>query len=350
MTGGPPKHPHRIEEPPTPARGRRVAHTAMKFNLRRTDEAGRRSTIGLLMDRWAVVPTTHPDNGFSVHISSAREYAGKVQRQDKASIPLPPALLDAAGEKWHASYIAGQSVDVHPAFERAIVETVVVKTTYRLPYAAISPMAELDRIKADYAAAGQSSLWLQSLGNEREGDRLVDSDHNQFLMPTRVMLAQMKAVVKGAIGSAPLSGGIWKRTVRQVVDPTSGEAVDVQSSWSLDARTVVSPARPGWLKRSFVDTVLVKLGSWSSSAGNGVHVRTSEKLTAMLRTPQGCTIELAEARRLGMRWALGAGRCTQLATMVTHGSSHWCAAVIHLTAREISFYDSLAHTSLYADC
>lgn len=349
VTGAPPQHPSQVLEPPTPPRGSRMAPAAMKFNLRRTVEAGRLSTIAVLMNRWAVVASTRPDDGFSVRVCGAREYEGIVQRQDEVSLLLPRDVLESVCEKRHAIYTSGQSVDERPALDRAVVEVSVKGATYRLPYAAMALMAELHRINEDYAIAGQSSLWLEQLGNQRGGTYLVDPEHDPFLMPARTSLTRMKAVVKSALGGTPLLGVIWKRSVRPVVDPTSGEVVDLQSSWALDARTFVSAARPVWLKCSFVDPVLVELGSWASGTGNGVYVMTCEKFTSMLRTPQGTTTDLADAKRLGMRWAVGAGRCTRLATMVNHDNSHWCAAVIHLSNREIVFYDSLASNALDAE-
>lgn len=114
-------------------------------------------------------------------------------------------------------------------------------------------------------------------------------------------------------------------------------------------RTFVDAARTVWLKCSFVDPVLVELGRWASEYKRGVRILTCEKLTSMLRTPQGATVELADATRLGRRWAVGAGRCSSLATMVNHDNTHWCAAVIIMSKREIVFYDPLAPPTLDTD-
>lgn len=348
VSGAPAKHLSRVLEPLAPPRGRRMAPAALKFNLRRTVEARNMSMIAVLMNRWAVVATTRPDDGFSVRVCGARKYAAVVERQEEVSLLLLRDVLESVGKNRHTIYMSGQSLDARPALDQAIVKVSVKKATYPVPYTAMALMAEIHRINEDYAISGQLSLWLEQLGSQRGGDCLVDPEHNPFLMPTRTSVARMKVFVKSAFGGTPLLGVVWKRSVRQGNHPTSGDAVDVQNSCVLDGRTFLRAARTVWLQCSFVDPVLVELGSWASRMGNRVCVMTCEKLTSMLRTPQGTTTDLADAKRLGMRWAVGAGRCTRLATMVNHDKSHWSAAVIHLTNRGIVYYDSLATAAVNA--
>lgn len=68
----------------------------------------------------------------------------------------------------------------------------------------------------------------------------------------------------------------------------------------------------------------------------------------MLRTPQGATVDLADATWLGQWWAGGAVGCSSFAAMVNLGNTHWCAAVMHLATRQIVFYDPLAPVALDA--
>lgn len=104
-----------------------------------------------------------------------------------------------------------------------------------------------------------------------------------------------------------------------------------------------------WLTCAFVDPFLVELARWGSVNGKGIHVLTCEKFTSLLRTPQGATVGLADAARLGRRWAVAAKSFSSIATVVNHGNSHWCAAVIHLSTREILFYDPLAPVRIDAE-
>lgn len=227
--------------------------------------------------------------------------------------------------------------------ERVIMEATVLGVVHRLPFAAEALMTEVHRCNEDYTLAGQSSLWLENIGQTQ---MVTEPVNNPFLLPTRVSVSSMKATVKSAVGSARLDGIIWQRTVSSARDPCTGEAVDVLSSWRLDVRSFLDTARSVWVKCSSADPILVGLGHFCEVTGRTSYVMTCEKFTSMLRTPQGCTAELAEAIRPGSRWAVGAGQCASFATMVNHGNTHWCAAFVSIPAREIVFYDPYAPSSV----
>lgn len=86
----------------------------------------------------------------------------------------------------------------------------------------------------------------------------------------------------------------------------------------------------------------VDLALIGAATGRGLYVLTFKKFTSMLRTPQGETVELAEAMRLLSRRAIGAGQCKSFAAMINNGNSHWCADFVSILALEIAFYDHYA--------
>eukprot|EP00168_Porphyra_purpurea_P013070 TRINITY_DN3536_c0_g1_i2.p2 TRINITY_DN3536_c0_g1~~TRINITY_DN3536_c0_g1_i2.p2 ORF type:complete len:443 (-),score=82.23 TRINITY_DN3536_c0_g1_i2:656-1984(-) len=274
VTGAPPKHPLGAPDPPTPARGCRVALPTDKFVLRDAVKEGRTYTIGQLLQHWATQPSTLPGDGINVRVVLARQFATVVRNQDKVPLLLPRGVLMQAGEKRHAIYTAGQKKCARPMLDRAIVEVVIKEATHLLPYDAMASMAELHRINADYATAGQSSLWLERLGKDKSGGLLLDPESNPFLMPIRMSADSTLSAVKGAVGGAILSHVLWQRSVPRVVNPTTIEVVDLQSAWALDARTFIDAARPVWLKWSFVDPFLVELGHWAAATRSGMYVMT----------------------------------------------------------------------------
>lgn len=339
LTGAPPKRLALPAEPPIPELAQRTGLPSEKFVLRRAVAAARLSTTAQMVERWKRVPSVPPDEGVVVRVVSAREFAKATKEQDNASILLPPETLKQAGERRHALFTAAEDVDKQHQQDRAVLEIIVKGDLLQLPYTVVPLMAELHRANADYTVAVQSSTWLKSIVKKQI---LVDPASHPFLLPSRLSVLNLVAAVRGTVGRARLSHTVWTRSVPVVLDPMTGEAVDVQSTWCLDVRSFLSAARSAWLKCSFVDALLVELAHFSAAAGRGTHVMTCEKFTSMMRTPQDKTVQLSEATRLGRRWAVGAGRCTSFATMVNHHNAHWCAAFVSLSDREIVFYDPLA--------
>lgn len=222
VTSAPARLPVAPPAPPTPLRGNCVALPSFKFVLRRLVAAGRAATVANLMDRWVAIPVTRPDGGASVRVAGAREFATVVKQQDKVSLLLPRDVLVEAGEKRHALDTAGKSVEARRAMDRAIVEVVFKEATVRFPFSAVPLMVELHGINADCVTAGQSSLWLEHLGNEVDGDHLIDPESNTFLMPSRKSVVEMKAEIKAAVGGATLRAVVWQRSVPTVADPCTG--------------------------------------------------------------------------------------------------------------------------------
>lgn len=232
--------------PPTPSQGSRKAAPSAKFVLRQALLAGRSMKIAELMNRWAVIQSTTPEGGVTVRVVGAREYAAVVRKQDIVSFLLSSDALALIGQKRHALFSAGQNLYAERVQDRAIVEVEIDAVTSLLPYTSMDLMAELHRINADCAIAGQSSLWLQGLGQRGTGDQLVAPEANPFLMPTRRSAEMMKTVVKQAVGGASLSDMPWQRTSPKLV--REGVEVDLVSSWSLDGRAFTDAARPVWLQ------------------------------------------------------------------------------------------------------
>lgn len=343
VTGAPIKRLVNESDPPTPARAMRVMAPSDKLVLRSAAAAARSITTSQLVSKWRTVPSVSPDDGVAVRVVPAKEFATVLNEQDAASFLLPRASLKQAGQALHALWGSGRDVDARSSEERVVIEASVSGVVHRLPFAAVALMTEVHQCNEDYTLAGQSSLWLETIGKKQMA---VDPVSNPFLLPTRLSVSQMKATVRSAIGGARLKDNIWQRTVASVRDPRTGEAVDLLSSWRLDVRSFLDTARSVWVKCSFADPMLVELAHFCGATGRDTYVLTCEKFTSMLRTSQGTTAELADAMRLGSRWAVGAGRCTSFATMVNHGNSHWCAAFVSIPAREIVFYDPYAPSAV----
>lgn len=329
-------------EPPTPARGSGVASPSVKFALRRALEAGSVATIAELINRWVSMPCTEPEEAVMVEVVSAHEFSAASTKQDDVSLLLPREVLAQTSLKRHAIDTGAQNVDMRPAMDGAVVDVVVKGVSLRLPLLSMVHMAERHGINEAYKVAGQSSLCLQMLSAADGGDHLVDPQSNPFLLPVRQMVTKMKETIKAAVGNSTLKDKIWQRAVAQSLDPSTGEPVNLVTSWTLTAECFVEAARPVWLTCSFVDPFLFELARWCSVNGSGIHVMTCEKFTASLRTPQGATVALADAARLRWRWAVAAKCSSRVATMVNQGNAHWCAAIFHLSTCEILFYDSLA--------
>lgn len=233
--------------------------------------------------------------------------------------------------------------------DRAVVDLVVKGVSLSLPLLSMVHMAKRHGINEAYKVAGESSLCLQMLGPADGGDHLVDPQRNPFLLPVRQTMNKMKETIKEAVGNSTHKDKIWKRAVAQSLDPSTGEPVNLVTSWTLKAECFVEAAQPVWLTCSFVGLFLVELGLWGSVNGSGKQVMTCEKFTSSLRTPQGSTVALDNAASLRRRWAVAAKGSSSVTAMVNQGNAHWCAGIIHLSTRENVFHDSLALVNIHAE-
>lgn len=344
VTGAPLKRPVAAADPPTPARACRTASPSDQLVIRNAVKVARLSATSALLKSWKIFPSIVPDDTIIVRVASVREWAKAVQEQGIPSFLLSPEALGQANRLRHEIDKTPKTANV-PKVDRTVVEVVVNGTPRRLPFEMVADMIELHRCNADYKTAGQSSLWLETLG---KADVQLDAMVNPFLMPKRLSVVQMTSVLRRAVGRLRLGDKLWARSVLPMNNSQTGEPVDLQTSWTLDVRTFVDAARPVWLKCSFADPFLVELAHHVAEVGMGVHIMTCEKFSAMLRTPQDKTVELAEAIRLGRRWARAAIKSSRVLTMVNHGNSHWCAAEVSLAERHIVWYDPLAPAALDA--
>lgn len=338
VTAAPPKRTDGPPEPPTPPRAKRVLQASESFSLASVVAVGRALTTAQLVATWKAVPSVSSEKGVDVVKATMNEWP-RLRGKTHASFLLSEVELKAAFQKRNALGSELRDVRGSPALDQLAIEVSVGGELHRLPFAVVLMMTEVHRFNHDYRTSGQSSEWIKGIGGAT--DVVVDPVCDDFLLPTRVPVATMIRTVRDAVGRSKPGEDVWERTLETVVNRRTGEPVDVVTSWALSARNVVDAARHVWRRCSFVDPVLVELAQFARSTGISTHILTCEKLTSMMTTAQGRTVDLAHATRLARRWAVGAQRSSSFATMVNHDNSHWCAAFVSLVDREIVFYDPL---------
>jgi len=345
-TGTPPKRAAAPPAPPTPASATRSSPNPSAFVLRAAARAARTSTVAEIIRHW-VRPAEWDvaASAIMTRFASQREAKEVLRLQDDNCFLLSAAALAAASIAADGTARANGSADpTVPVVEtmptdeaRVVIEVVLAAGAgpRRLPHAALRDMLAVHLCNRDFLFALQSKSWLNTLLVPDILAPLADS----FLMPIAADVPDMVATVRSALGPALPSDTVWERKVTELVIGSSGSSDVRDITHRLSVRELLDVARPVWMQCSFIDCFLVELARSGLDWNSSVHVLLCDKFTALLRTPQGHSVQLSAAHELAQRWAYGVGSCQSVVTLVNHGNKHWCAARVWLDKCTVEFYD-----------
>lgn len=338
-----------LAEPPTPARANRRPSSADAFFVRAAAAMARGATLSELVSRWSVILALDTEAGdVSVRRVGARDWATLLAKQDEVSILLSTTAVATARELLGALAPSGAAcLDEQQAGPGSVaVEVSVGPRAVRFPHSLLDDMVAVHHFNRDFNYACQSSLWLDKLSGP--GASALSPPIHPFLLPTSLDATELVAVVRSKLQSKKLADIAWRRTINHVVVSRLGEAVERTSVWTVDVKILMDAARPMWLKCSFLDPLLVELSVFAAAGGIDTHVMLCGKMTALLRSVHGHTVSLADAHKMARKWAVKAGKCGSIATLINIDDAHWCAAFVSFADRVIRLYDPLGGDKLDA--
>jgi len=262
---------------PTPPQASRSSPNASAFFWRAAAHAARRSTVADLVRHWLKPSETDVGvDAIVARLASQREVLEVVRQQDKNSLLLSPGALPVASVAADNLVRSDGAVsDVVPVDEaRVVIDVTLESGLRRLPRAAQRDMLAVQLRSRDFLLVLQSRMWFNTL----RVPGLVAPSADSFLMPFPVEMAEMIAIVRGALGPAMVGDTVWELKITGLVIGLRGTA-----------------------------------GARDST--------------------------LSAARAMAQWWAYASGSFQSVVTMFNHGDEHWCAARVLMDHPVVEYYD-----------